>query len=99
MKKLIQCFDRVITLSPSNSEIYYFKGECLEKIGKSTGDFEYFEKALKCFDQVLTMDNKNVNAWNYRGVCLKELRRMEEAKKSFEHAQMILRQSLQKSYD
>ena len=98
-EEAIQCFDRVITLSPSNPEIYYFKGECLEKIGKSTGDFEYFEKALKCFDQVLTMDNKNVNAWNYRGVCLKELRRMEEAKKSFDNAQMILRQSLQKSYE
>jgi DNA-binding response OmpR family regulator len=98
-EEAIQCFDRVITLSPSNPEIYYFKGECLEKIGQSTGDFEYFEKALKCFDQVLTMDNKNVNAWNYRGVCLKELRRMDEAKKSFEHAQMILRLNLQKSYD
>jgi PAS domain S-box-containing protein len=98
-EEAIQCFDRVVLLSPSNPEIYYFKGECFEKIGKSTGDFEYFEKALKCFDQVLTMDKKNINAWNYRGVCLKELRRVEEARKSFNQAQMILRQSLQKDYE
>ncbi|NMC34305.1 MAG: tetratricopeptide repeat protein, partial [Veillonellaceae bacterium] len=29
--------------------------------------------------------------WNYRGVCLKELGRYEEARRSFDKAQTILR--------
>ncbi|MGD9490142.1 MAG: tetratricopeptide repeat protein [Methanoregulaceae archaeon] len=90
-EEAIQCFDRSIALTPKERLTYYFRGEALEKLGKSSGDSALLEEALRCFDIVLQDDPENVNAWNYRGVCLKELHRHEEARKSFDQAQMLLR--------
>ena len=90
-EEAIQCFDRAVALAPKDFSTYYFKGEALEKLGKSTGEFSLLEEAIRCFDIILQDDPENVNAWNYRGVCFKELRRYEEAKRSFDQAQMLLR--------
>ena len=96
-EEAIQCFERSITLAPNDKLTYYYKGEALEKLGKNTGDFSLLEEAIKYFDIVLEMDASNINAWNYRGICFKELRRTEEAKRSFDQAQMLLRIGKQKS--
>ena len=90
-EEAIQCFDRSIALAPKERLTHYFRGEALEKLGKSSGDSALLEEAIRCFDIVLQDDPENVNAWNYRGVCLKELHRHEEARKSFDQAQMLLR--------
>jgi tetratricopeptide (TPR) repeat protein len=90
-EEAIQCFDKVIALNPQDEEIYYNKGEALEKLGKALSDVRLYEEAIKCFDKVINFNPQHVYAWNYRGVCLKELGRYEEAKRCFDHAQMIIR--------
>ncbi|HTY14593.1 MAG TPA: tetratricopeptide repeat protein [Methanoregulaceae archaeon] len=96
-EEAIQCFDRVITLSPNDEEVYYNKGEALEKLGKALGDIKLFEEAIKAFDIVINMNPHQVYAWNYRGVCLKELGRYEDAKKCFDHAQLLIRRGQAKT--
>lgn len=95
-EEALQCFDRVLELNPKVTTTLYYKGETLEKLGKQTGDFSLFEQAIHYFDRLLEGDPENVNAWNYRGVCLKELRKFEEARRSFEKAQTLLRMNPQK---
>ena len=92
----LQCFNRALELNGKRPATYYAKGETLEKLGKETGNFSLFEQAIACFDLVLQKEPDNVNAWNYRGVCLKELGRFEEARRSFDKAQTILRLHPQK---
>ncbi|MCQ8893831.1 MAG: tetratricopeptide repeat protein [Methanolinea sp.] len=90
-EEALQCFDRALDLDGKVPATYYAKGETLEKLGKETGDYTLYEKAVTCFDLVLQKEPDNVNAWNYRGVCLKELGKFEEARRSFDKAQTILR--------
>lgn len=92
----LQCFNRVLELGGGTIPTYYAKGETLEKLGKETEDFALFEQAVASFDIVLEKDPENVNAWNYRGICLKELGKHEEARRSFDKAQMLLRLNPQK---
>lgn len=92
-EEALQCFNRALELDARVPAVYYAKGETLEKLGKENGDVSLFEQAVACFDSVLQKEPDNVNAWNYRGVCLKELGKYEEAKRSFEKAQTILRMS------
>lgn len=87
----IQCFDRALSLAPKEISTHYLKGEALEKLGKTSGDLSLLEEAIRSFDRIIESDPDNINAWNYRGVCFKELRRYEEAKRSFEQAQMLIR--------
>ncbi|HOT03916.1 MAG TPA: tetratricopeptide repeat protein [Methanolinea sp.] len=94
----VQCFNRALELNGRTPSTYYALGETMEKLGKETGDISLFEKAVACFDRVLEMEPDNVNAWNYRGVCLKELGKFEEARRSFDKAQMILRVSPDKAH-
>ena len=96
-EEAIQCFDKVITLTPDDEEVYYNKGEALEKLGKALGDYKLFEEAIKAFDIVINMNPNQVYAWNYRGVCLKELGKYEEAKKCFDHAQLLIRRGQTKT--
>ena len=95
-EEALQSFDRALELNGGIPATYYAKGETLEKLGKENGDFHLFEQAIVCFDQVLEKEPENVNAWNYRGVCLKELGKFEEARRSFDKAQMLLRLNPQK---
>jgi len=95
-EEALQCFNRALELKGGVAATYYVKGETLEKLGKENGDFSLYEQAIACFDKVLETEHENVNAWNYRGVCLKELGKYEEARRSFEKAQTILRLSPQK---
>jgi len=90
-EEALQCFDRAIDLDAKVPASYYAKGEALERLGRERGDFSLYEKAVACFDIVLQEEPENVNAWNYRGVCLKELGRFEEARRSFDKAQTLLR--------
>ena len=96
-EEAIQCFDKVISMTPNDEEVYYNKGEALEKLGKALGDYKLFEEAIKAFDIVINMNPYQVYAWNYRGVCLKELGRYEEAKKCFDHAQLLIRRGQTKT--
>jgi PAS domain S-box-containing protein len=97
-EEAIQSFDRVIDLNAPTTETFYYKGEALEKLGRSSGNAGLFEEAIRYFDKVLELDPSHINAWNYRGLCLKELRRNEEAKKSFDRAQTLIRQGIQRPY-
>ena len=90
-EEALQCFDRAIDLGGKVPATYYAKGETLERLGRETGDYSLYERAIEYFDLVLQKEPENVNAWNYRGVCLKELGRFEEARRSFDKAQTILR--------
>jgi len=90
-EEALQCFERAIDLDDRIPATYYAKGETLERLGRETGDFSLYEKAIACFDIVLHKEPDNVNAWNYRGVCLKELGKYEEARRSFDKAQTILK--------
>jgi len=96
-EEAIQCFNKVIAINPSDEEVYYNRGEALEKLGKTNGDIKFFEEAIKSFDAVLNLNPYHVYAWNYRGVCLKELGKYEEAKRCFDHAQLLLRRGQNKS--
>ncbi len=96
-EEAIQCFNKVIAINPSDEEVHYNRGEALEKLGKSNGDLKLFEEAIKSFDAVLNLNPYHVYAWNYRGVCLKELGRYEEAKRCFDHAQLLIRRGQNKS--
>jgi len=96
-EEAIQCFNRVITINPNDEEVHYNRGEALEKLGKSNGDLKLFEEAIKSFDAVLNLNPHHVYAWNYRGVCLKELGKYEEAKRCFDHAQLLIRRGQNKS--
>lgn len=96
-EEAIQAFDRVIAMAPNDEEVFYNKGEALEKMGKNANDFRLYEEAIRCFDKVIEMNPYHVYAWNYRGVCLKELGRYEEAKKCFDHAQLLIRRGENKS--
>jgi tetratricopeptide (TPR) repeat protein len=96
-EEAIQCFNKVIALNPTDEEVYYNRGEALEKLGKTNGDMKLFEEAIKSFDAVLNLNPYHVYAWNYRGVCLKELGRYEEAKRCFDHAQLLIRRGQNKS--
>jgi PAS domain S-box len=97
-EEAIQSFNMVIDLKAPTTETYYYKGETIEKLGKSSGNFQLLEEAIHYFDKVLELDPSHVNAWNYRGLCLKELHRNEEAKKSFDRAQTLIRQGIQRPY-
>ncbi|MCU0631534.1 MAG: tetratricopeptide repeat protein [Methanolinea sp.] len=97
-EEALQCFNRALELNGKSPDAYYAKGETLEKLGKENGDFSLFEQAIACFDTVLQKEPDNVNAWNYRGVCLKELGKSEEARRSFDKAQTILRMNTQKTH-
>jgi PAS domain S-box-containing protein len=96
-EEAIQCFEKVISLNPNDEEVYYNKGEALEKLGKALGDYKLFEEAIKAFDIVINMNPYQVYAWNYRGVCLKELGKYEEAKRCFDHAQLLIRRGQAKT--
>jgi CheY-like chemotaxis protein len=96
-EEAIQCFNKVISINPGDEEVYYNRGEAQEKLGKSNGDLKLFEEAIKSFDAVLNLNPHHVYAWNYRGVCLKELGRYEEAKRCFDHAQLLIRRGQNKS--
>jgi CheY-like chemotaxis protein len=96
-EEAIQCFNKVIAINPSDEEVYYNRGEALEKLGKNNGDLILFEEAIKSFDAVLNLNPYHVYAWNYRGVCLKELGRYDEAKRCFDHAQLLIRRGQNKS--
>jgi CheY-like chemotaxis protein/TolA-binding protein len=96
-EEAIQCFNRVIAINPADEEVHYNRGEALEKLGKSNGDLKLFEEAIRSFDAVLNLNPYHVYAWNYRGVCLKELGRYEEAKRCFDHAQLLIRRGQNKS--
>lgn len=96
-EEAIQCFNKVIAINPSDEEVYYNRGEALEKLGKNNGNLKLFEEAIKSFDAVLNLNPYHVYAWNYRGVCLKELGRYDEAKRCFDHAQLLIRRGQNKS--
>jgi PAS domain S-box-containing protein len=96
-EEALQCFDRVIELTPEDEEVFYNKGETLEKMGKANGEYKLYIDAIKCFDRVISMNPYHVYAWNYRGVCLKEMGRYEEAKKCFDHAQLLIRRGENKA--
>ncbi|RPH74804.1 tetratricopeptide repeat protein, partial [bacterium] len=96
-EEAIQCFNKVIAINPGDEEVHYNRGEALEKLGKTNGDMKLFEEAIKSFDAVLNLNPYHVYGWNYRGVCLKELGRYEEAKRCFDHAQLLIRRGQNKS--
>jgi len=81
----------LLSFADTDGDLHLGKGEALERLGRERGDFSLYEKAVACFDIVLQEEPENVNAWNYRGVCLKELGRFEEARRSFDKAQTLLR--------
>ena len=87
----LNSFDRVLGTNPSDEGALYHKGETFEKLGKTTGEMEFYGKSIQCFDAVLKIDSENVHAWNYRGVCFKELGILDEARRSFETAQQLIR--------
>ena len=89
-EEALQCFDRVI--DSNDEDIYYNKGETLEKMGEEDGNYSHYLEAIKCFDQVIAMNPSHVNALNYRGVCLKQLGRAEEARIYFHQAQLLIKQ-------
>ena len=96
-EEAIQCFNKVIAINPGDEEVHYNRGEALEKLGKTNGDMKLFEEVIKSFDAVLNLNPYHVYGWNYRGVCLKELGRYEEAKRCFDHAQLLIRRGQNKS--
>lgn len=96
-EEAIQCFNRVLATNPDDEETHYNKGEALEKLGKTNGELKLFEEAIKSFDAVINLNPYHVYAWNYRGVCLKELGRYDEAKRCFDHAQLLIRRGQNKS--
>jgi PAS domain S-box-containing protein len=92
-EEALQCFVRAIALAPADPDCYYFRGETLEKIGKSRGDVRCYEGAIKSFERVIDMEPENVKAWNYSGLCYKDLGKSQEAKRCFDHAQFLIRRS------
>jgi len=90
-EEALRCFDQAIAIDMEVPATYYAKGETLERLGRERGDYSLYEEAIACFDIVLQKEPENTNAWNYRGVCLKELGRLEEARRSFDKAQTLLR--------
>jgi len=95
-EEALQCFTRSLDLGERSAGLYYAMGETLEKLGKETHDHTLFEKAIACFDAILEASPDNVNAWNYRGICQQDLGRYEEARRSFDKAQTLLRLNPQK---
>ncbi|HTY14973.1 MAG TPA: tetratricopeptide repeat protein [Methanoregulaceae archaeon] len=94
-EEALQCFDRVI--DSDDEEVFYNKGETLEKMGEANGDYRLFLEAITCFDRVISKNPGHVYALNYKGVCLKELGRSDEAKIYFDHAQLIIRRGENKT--
>jgi tetratricopeptide (TPR) repeat protein/CheY-like chemotaxis protein len=88
-EEALQCFDRVI--DSDDEEVFYNKGETLEKMGEANGDYRLFLEAITYFDRVISKNPGHVYALNYKGVCLKELGRADEAKIYFDHAQLVIR--------
>ena len=75
-------------IESEDEEVFYNKGETLEKMGEANGDYRLFLEAITYFDRVISKNPGHVYALNYKGVCLKELGRSEEAKIYFDHAQL-----------
>ncbi len=94
-EEALQCFERVI--DSNDEDVYYNKGETLEKMGEESGNYSHYLEAIKCFDQVISMNPSHVNALNYRGVCLKQLGRAEEARIYFHQAQLLIKQGENKA--
>jgi PAS domain S-box-containing protein len=94
-EEALQCFDRVI--ESDDEEVFYNKGETLEKMGEANGDYRLFLEAITYFDRVISKNPGHVYALNYKGVCLKELGRSDEAKIYFDHAQLIIRRGENKT--
>ena len=46
LQEAIQCFDEVIKLDPQYADVWFYKGEALEKCDE-------FEKAMKYFDEAI----------------------------------------------
>jgi tetratricopeptide (TPR) repeat protein len=75
----IQCFDGVLSLSPSHSEALVKKGAALERLKK-------LNEAFECYDQAIVADPSMTIAYLHKGGLCNRLERFKEALECYEKA-------------
>lgn len=68
----MECFYPAIEIDPTQPEVWYNKGEALQRWDK-------FVEAIEQFDRAIEIDPRYSKAWNSKGLALKALVRDEEA--------------------
>jgi tetratricopeptide (TPR) repeat protein len=76
-QKAVDCFDRVLEISPGNADAWYNKGRALGKLGK-------FSRAIASFDRTLALRPDNPDAWYYKGTSFVMIRKIPDAYRCFE---------------
>jgi len=76
-QKAVDCFDRVLEISPGNADAWYNKGRALGKLGKYT-------RAIASFDRALALWPDNADAWYYKGTSFVMIRKVPDAYRCFE---------------
>ena len=62
----IKAYDKAIEINPQDSDVWYKKGNILNKLGK-------YNEAIKAYEKAIEIDPHNSNAWNNKGVTLAKL--------------------------
>lgn len=75
----LKCFERAISLDPTNVAAYRNKGVTLERLGR-------LEEALHTYEQAIRLDPSDARAYYNKGVVLRALKRTKEALHMYEQA-------------
>ncbi|UCE36413.1 MAG: tetratricopeptide repeat protein [Thermoplasmata archaeon] len=72
----MEFYDRILRLTPEDTNIWVMKGKVLSEKGK-------FQDALECYDQALKIDTKDKDIWAKRAEILGKMEDYDEATLSF----------------
>lgn len=76
-QKAVDCFDKVLEISPDNADAWFNRGRALGKLGK-------FLRAIDSFDRALALRPDNADAWYYKGTSFVAIRKIPDAYACFE---------------
>jgi tetratricopeptide (TPR) repeat protein len=71
-EKILEYFDRAVTLDPGYATVLNEKANYLDQIGR-------LDEALTCYDRALGIDSGMAEVWFNKGLTLKKLGRDKEA--------------------
>ncbi|RNJ77249.1 MAG: tetratricopeptide repeat protein [Nitrosopumilus sp. H13] len=78
-KEAIKCYDKAIEIDPSDSMVFYRKGDALVKMGKH-------EEAVMCYDKAIEIDPSDSMVFYRKGIALTRLGKHEEAVMCYDKA-------------
>ncbi len=81
-EEAIKCFDKEISINPTNTNALNFKGYCLLKLKKT-------DEAKLCFEQSLKIKDNKADSWAFLGTCYLSMQDIENADKCFKKVEKL----------